>query len=49
VITKTGSLFFSKKQFKEIKKALSLSGDYTMIFDRSGNYSNSKYKLKFSM
>ena len=47
--TKGGSLYFSKDKFKQVSKALSLKGDYTMIFNRSGNYSQSRYRLKFSM
>ena len=47
--TKGGSLYFSKDKFKQVSKALSLKGDYTMIFSRSGKYSQSTYRLKFSM
>ena len=47
--TKNGSLYFNKKHFKQIQKTLSLKGDYTMIFNRSGTYSKSRYRLKFSM
>ena len=47
--SKNGALSFEKKQFKEIKKTLSLKGDYTMIFKRSGGFSPSRYRLKFSM
>jgi hypothetical protein len=47
--TKQGSLFFSKEQFVSLNEAISESGDYVMIFSRSGKYSTSSYKLKFSI
>ena len=47
--TKGGELYFSKQRFMDIRKAITLKGDYTMIFNRSGTYSKSRYRLKFSM
>ncbi len=47
--TKDGTLYFSDEDFKQVCKALSLKGDYTMVFNRSGKYSKSSYRLKFSM
>lgn len=47
--TKGGSLYFNNEDFKQVSKALSLKGDYTLIFNRSGSYSQSRYRLKFSM
>ncbi len=47
--SKSGRLYFSKDSFKKVSEAISESGDYIMIFDRSGRYSSSSYKVKFSI
>ncbi len=47
--SKSGRLYFSKDSFKKVSEAMSESGDYIMVFDRSGRYSNSSYKVKFSI
>ena len=47
--SKSGRLYFSKDTFKKVIEAISESGDYIMIFDRSGRYSSSSYKVKFSI
>lgn len=46
---KKGHLLFSKANFNKLSEALSQSGDFIMIFKRSGNYSESSYKIEFSM
>ena len=47
--TKSGKLYFSKKSYTELNEAIQTSGDYIMIFDKTGNYSNSNYKIKFTI
>lgn len=47
--SKEGSLYFNKKLFTTIKKFISSPGDYTMIFKRTGSYSSSSYKVKFTI
>jgi len=46
---KKGSLLFDKDNFDKLSDALSQSGDFVMVFNRSGKYSESSYKIKFSM
>jgi hypothetical protein len=45
--SKGGYLFFNEGDFLEISNAISNKGSYTIIFDRTGKYSNSNYKIKF--
>jgi len=47
--SKGGYLLFSKKKFTELKDAISSKGKYILIFDRGGEYSNSNYKIKFTI
>jgi hypothetical protein len=47
--TKSGILYFSKKQYNQITEILKQKGDYTMIFNRTSNYSISSYRLKFTI
>ena len=47
--TKKGSLYFSKDNFKEVNNAIKDKGDYIMIFDRTSDYSESNYKIKFTI
>jgi len=47
--TKSGKLYFSKKNYTEFLEAIKGSGDYTMVFDRSGEYSSSSYRIKFTI
>ena len=47
--SKSGRLYFSKDSFNQVAEAISESGDYIMIFKRSGRYSDSSYKIKFSI
>ena len=47
--TKSGKLYFSKKTYTEFLEAIKGSGDYTMVFDRSGEYSSSSYRIKFTI
>ncbi len=50
---KSGKLYFlnysSGNKYDEVMDVISGSGDYVMIFNRSGKYSNSNYKLKFTI
>ena len=50
---KSGKLYFANykkgNKYDEVMDAISESGDYVMIFNRSGKYSNSNYKLKFTI
>jgi hypothetical protein len=32
-----------------LQEAIKTKGKYTIIFDRSGDYSNSSYKIKFTI
>ena len=47
--TKSGKLFFNEEAFTSIIETLSKIGNYTILFDRTGKYSNSTYKIKFSI
>lgn len=47
--TKSGKLYFSKKIYTEFLEAIKGSGDYTMVFDRSSEYSSSSYRIKFTI
>ena len=47
--SKSGRLYFSKDSFNQVAEAISELGDYIMIFKRSGRYSDSSYKIKFSI
>ena len=47
--TKKGLLLFSKDNFTKIKENTIEKGNYIMIFKRSGKYSESSYKIKFSI
>jgi hypothetical protein len=46
---KKGKLLFNEADFNKLSDALSQSGDFIMIFKRSGSYSESSYKIEFSM
>ena len=47
--TKAGALFFNKKEYDKFISIISNPGNYTMIFNRTGDYSNSSYKIKFTI
>ena len=47
--TKGGKLYFSEKTYTELLETIKDSGKYTMIFDRSGDYSSSNYKIIFTI
>lgn len=47
--TKQGSLCFKNQKFTEVMSALSTSGPYTIVFDRTSDYSTSSYKIKFNL
>jgi len=47
--TKSGKLYFSKESFTEFLKTIQESGEYRMIFNRSGEYSKSSYNIKFKL
>lgn len=44
---KKGQLLFSDGNFTKLSNALSQSGEYIMVFNRSGKYSESSYKVSF--
>ena len=47
--TKSGKLYFSEKEYTQLLESIKDSGAYTMVFDRSGKYSSSSYKIKFTI
>lgn len=47
--TKKGSLYFRKDNFEKVNKAIQDKGDHIMIFDRTSDYSDSSYKIKFTI
>lgn len=47
--TKQGTLYFSKDKFTELNSLISSPGKYIIVFNRSGKYSNSSYKIKFNI
>ena len=47
--TKSGKLFFNEDSFKELLNTIQESGEYRMIFNRSGEYSQSSYNIKFKL
>ena len=47
--SKTGSLYFSEKRYKELMEVLNGEGTYTMVFSYHSSYSTSNYKLKFTL
>jgi hypothetical protein len=47
--TKSGKLYFSEKQYTQLLESIKDIGTYTMVFDRSGKYSSSSYKIKFTI
>ena len=44
-----GALYFDGRLYNQLKNVIKDSGDYIMIFDRTTKYSNSKYKINFSI
>lgn len=46
---KKGSLLFNDENHQKLSKAIASKGNYVMIFNRSGKYSESSYKIKFSI
>ena len=47
--TEEGALFFNGRVYNQLKNVIKNSGDYIMIFERTSKYSNSKYKINFSI
>lgn len=47
--TKTGKLYFNDSKFLQIIDAIKEKGSYIMIFNRTGKYSNSNYKINFKI
>jgi hypothetical protein len=47
--TEEGALFFNGRVYNQLKNIIKNSGDYIMIFERTSKYSNSKYKINFSI
>jgi hypothetical protein len=47
--SKGGVLLFSKKSYTEISKVILQKGEHIMIFNRTGDYSSSSYKIKFTI
>ena len=47
--TKTGKLYFDKNRYEKLINTLQEKGDHIMIFDRSGDYSKSSYKINFTI
>ncbi|TXD48135.1 hypothetical protein [Polaribacter sp. IC063] len=47
--TKSGSLYFSKKVFEQVEEILQEKGEYMMIFKKSSSYSESSYKINFTI
>jgi hypothetical protein len=49
LFSKSGLLFFSADAFTTVVETMKEVGKHTMIFDKSGKYSKSSYKLKFEI
>jgi len=47
--SKKGVLYFSEERFKDVKEAISEEGTYIMVFKRKSDYSESSYKVKFTL
>jgi hypothetical protein len=47
--SKSGILLFHKDTYAQIKSILTEEGRYVMVFNRSGKYSNSSYKVIFNI
>lgn len=47
--TNSGKLYFDKSLFLEVLSAIKEKGDYTLVFKRSSKYSESHYKIKFTI
>ena len=47
--SKSGILLFHKDTYAQIKSILMEEGRYVMVFNRSGKYSNSSYKVIFNI
>jgi hypothetical protein len=47
--TKGGSLAFFEKEYTRLIEVIKEKGNYTIIFDRSADYSKSSYKIKFTI
>jgi hypothetical protein len=49
LFSKKGYLIFSKENYAKIVADITPKGTYVMIFNRTGEYSESSYKLKFEI
>lgn len=49
VFFKKGFLYFEGKNYEKLMEILEQKGDHILIFDRSGKYSQSSYKTKFTI
>jgi hypothetical protein len=47
--TKKGRLYLSEETYTEFHAAIQAPGNYIMLFKRSGSYSDSDYKVKFTI
>ena len=47
--SKEGYLYFSKDNFKQVNELLQGKGKYIMIFKKTGSYSESSYKINFTI
>ena len=47
--SKGGALYFNDRLYKQLKNAIKETGDYIILFDRTSKYSNSKYRINFSI
>ena len=47
--SKGGSLFFSKERYTAVMEVIKEKGTYIMVFKRKSDYSESSYKVKFTL
>lgn len=47
--TKKGELYFTDDKFTKITSALTKTGKYTIIFDKSGRHFSSSYKIELKL
>lgn len=46
---KKGVVYFSKKKYTKIKEVLSITGEYTIVFDYTSSYSSNSYRFKIKI
>ena len=44
-----GALYFDERLYNQLQNVIKDSGDYIMLFERTSKYSNSRYRINFSI